>query len=100
MVVHGEGSGSRLRHSLAAGIRVPLQALQIRAQFRGELVSHVPILLQGLAHDPFKLRGQIRFEFQKWYWGFVQDGVKDDRRRISRKRRPASRHLIEHRAEG
>jgi hypothetical protein len=96
--VHGERGRGGLRRDRAAGIRVPLQTLQIRAQFRSGLAPHVSILLQRLADDMFQFRGQIRLECQRRQ-RFVQDGVKQDRRRVSQERRPARGHLIEHHAE-
>ena len=90
----------RRNGSYFAGIALTLQAFQVSAEFRGDLVANVAILFKGLVEDALELGRDVGIEGDGSHGSVVQDVVEDDGAGSARKRLLACSHLVEHAAEG
>ena len=79
----------------ATGIRIALQALQVGAHFRGDLVTQVAVFLQRLVDNSFEFRGTIGIQPHGRNRGAVQDRFENRCRTVATERHPPRRHLIE-----
>jgi hypothetical protein len=108
VAVDGTGAGSgvttpwrrRRNGSNLAGIDLTLQALEVGAQFRGDLVADVAILFEGFVEDALEVGRDVRIEGDGSHGSVVQNVVEDDGAGSARKRLLACSHLVEHAAEG
>jgi hypothetical protein len=84
---------------LPSGVRIAFQALQVREQLGGSLVTQVAVLLQRLVDDAVQFRRQVRLQPGRRRGRPVEDGVEDGRRGAPRKDRAPRGHLVKHQAE-
>jgi hypothetical protein len=83
----------------AVRIHVSLDALQIRAKFRGGLITQIGIFFQRLGENIFQGRGKSGIQFRCGRCRGIQDAVEDQGYARAGKRKRTRRHLIQHDAE-
>ena len=86
-----------LRHDRPCGLVVPLQPLQIGAQIRRALTSHVAVFLECLRDEAMKVWRQIGIQLQRAGGRFAENLVRHDRWCHASERQDAGCHLVERR---
>ena len=87
------------RWSIAARIRVPLQALEVGANVRRVLVAQVAIFFEALVDDAFQFRRHVGIQAHWRHRSAVENRIENDRRAVPAKWPRARRHFVEHDAE-
>ena len=78
------------------GIRIAPQALEVAAQLPRSLVAHLAVFFERLREDTVQLLGRIGIHTAHRRRCAVQYRLVDHRGRVSGKRLPPRRHLVEH----
>ncbi len=104
--------GRRKREDYAAGrlrgaasgdasgrIRFAAQAFQVRANFGGDLVTHLAVFLQRLLQNFFELGWNIRIDANGRGRHAIQDGFKGDAGGFAAEGHRAGGHFVQHGAE-
>ena len=82
-----------------AGIQVALQLLEIAANFGGDLVARIAVLLKSFVDDAFELQRHARIQRDGRNRGVVQDVVEDDGTGRTGEGKLPGGHLVEDGAE-
>ena len=93
------GDGGLRTAGHPARIRVPLQALEVRANVRRVLVAQIPIFFEALVDDPFQFRRHVGIQAHGRHRRAVENRIENGPRAVPSKWPRARRHFIEHDAE-
>jgi hypothetical protein len=80
-------------------IRFAAQAFQVRANFGGDLITHLAVFLQRLLQNFFELRRNIRIDANGRGRHAIQDGFKGDSGGFAAEGHGAGGHFVQHGAE-
>ncbi len=82
-----------------AGIRIPLQPLQVGADVCGVLITQIAVFLQALVDNAFQQGRQVGIQAHCRSGNAVQYRLKDHSGSVAAKRQCSRRHLVQNRTE-
>src|SRR5260370_9442653 len=99
-MLRGGGAWGRRRNGGdLAGIDLTVEAFEVGAEFRRDLVADGAIFFESLVEDALKLGGDVGIQGDRSDGSVVQNVIEDDGAGSARKGLLAGKHLIEHGAE-
>src|SRR5260370_39155406 len=99
-MLRGGGAWGRRRNGGdLAGIDLTLQAFEVGAEFRGDLVADVAIFFESLVEDALELGGGVGVQGGRGDGGVVRNVIEDDGAGSAREGLLARKHLVRDGAE-
>jgi len=86
--------------SLCSRLRLAFQVSKVCTQIGGRSITRLAVLLECFVDDFFQLHRQARIEPQWWHGRAIQNGIVNDRQRISGESLPRRCHFVKHGPKG